>query len=150
LISKFLEGIKNLWKWRKIIWNDRDWDHYYLLKIVEFKLSNMSKNIRQYGIGESAEQIADELYRASTLTRILLEDNVFNESDEKLSAKYGEITITKLPNGGYTLIREREKDFTEDELRKDTLTYYAEDNRNRKFIEKKLFRLLKNYREWWD
>lgn len=40
----FERGINNLWKYRKIVWNDIDWDSEDLLKLMRFKIDNMSKN----------------------------------------------------------------------------------------------------------
>jgi hypothetical protein len=37
-------GIKNYWKYRKIIWEDHWWDHMYLQNIIEFKLQDMYNN----------------------------------------------------------------------------------------------------------
>ena len=34
-------GIKNLWKWFPIIWNDRDWDHAYIEYLLLTKLQSM-------------------------------------------------------------------------------------------------------------
>jgi hypothetical protein len=34
-------GIRNLCRWLPIIWRDRDWDHGYLSRMLEFKLHNM-------------------------------------------------------------------------------------------------------------
>lgn len=35
-------GITNLIKWFNLIWNDRDWDRSYALKIMIFKIRNMA------------------------------------------------------------------------------------------------------------
>ena len=37
-------GIKNLWKYRKVIWNDRWYDYSYIFKLLEFKLKDTIKN----------------------------------------------------------------------------------------------------------
>ena len=33
-------GIRNLWRWFPIVWKDRDWDQYYILESLKFKLKN--------------------------------------------------------------------------------------------------------------
>lgn len=46
IISKIkhtIRGFKNLKKWFKVIWNDRDFDHYYLYVILEKKLSSIEE-----------------------------------------------------------------------------------------------------------
>lgn len=35
-------GIKNLVKWFNVVWNDRNWDHTYLLVLIKFKLESMA------------------------------------------------------------------------------------------------------------
>jgi len=40
---KFLIGIKNLIFWLPIIWKDRNWDYYYILKMLKHKLKLMDK-----------------------------------------------------------------------------------------------------------
>ncbi len=37
-------GIKNLWTYKSIIWNDRWYDYSYIFKLLEFKLKDTIKN----------------------------------------------------------------------------------------------------------
>jgi hypothetical protein len=37
-------GIKNLWTYRKVIWNDRWYDYSFIFKLLEFKLNDTIKN----------------------------------------------------------------------------------------------------------
>jgi len=39
--NSFVKGITNLFNWFKIIWNDRQWDYYYFLVIIQKKLELM-------------------------------------------------------------------------------------------------------------
>jgi len=46
----FKRKIKNLIRWFPIIWKDRDYGDYYILKILKFKLSNQAEYIsKSYG-----------------------------------------------------------------------------------------------------
>jgi len=38
---KLLERIRHIIRWIPVIWQDHDFDHYYLYRIIEFKLQNM-------------------------------------------------------------------------------------------------------------
>jgi len=49
---KLSAGIRNLYRWFPIIWNDRDWDSAFIFRTLKFKLQNT----------------ADELERASFFT----------------------------------------------------------------------------------
>src|SRR5574337_919559 len=40
-LGRFLESVDSVIHWFPIIWKDRDFDQYYLLKILEFKLKRM-------------------------------------------------------------------------------------------------------------
>lgn len=41
------QGIKNLWRWLPIIWNDRDWDHAFIFRTLKFKLQNTADRLEQ-------------------------------------------------------------------------------------------------------
>ncbi len=40
----FKNGVRNFWKWRKIIWRDRWWDYAFLHDLIKFKIHDMQKN----------------------------------------------------------------------------------------------------------
>lgn len=81
----FLQGIKNLIKWFPVIWNDRDWDHMYLLKMLEFKFSNMGLFFLNKGICVDHKKQADVCFQLSYLCQRLREDPYFNlaQGDKK-------------------------------------------------------------------
>lgn len=39
-IRSWVRGIKNLWRWFPIVWQDRDYDFYHIQKALHFKLKN--------------------------------------------------------------------------------------------------------------
>jgi len=41
----FIKGVKNLFKWFPIVWNDRDWDDHFIWQILIFKLKKQAKYI---------------------------------------------------------------------------------------------------------
>ena len=43
-IRRFYESILNLIRWFPVIWNDRDWDDYYIKKLLYTKI----KHVRKY------------------------------------------------------------------------------------------------------
>jgi hypothetical protein len=67
-------GIKNLFKWFKIVWNDRDYDSDYILRVLQFKIKNTriltEKNKRHVGY---QEDVANML-RCEELIQNLLDD----------------------------------------------------------------------------
>lgn len=43
-IKSFIYGIQNLWKWKSVAWNDRWFDHSFLITVIKFKLQDMINN----------------------------------------------------------------------------------------------------------
>lgn len=68
-------GLINLWNWRSIIWNDRDWDYYYLLVLLEYKLNNMSELFKNYGNAVDSKVLAKKLKICSELVKRIKDDN---------------------------------------------------------------------------
>lgn len=44
---KFITGCKNIWKWFPIVWKDRDYDHGFILEVLEFKIKNTANYTEQ-------------------------------------------------------------------------------------------------------
>jgi hypothetical protein len=74
-------GLTNFWKWRKVIWNDRDWDWAYLYQAIEFKLLEMAKLHRKYGICVNAEEMAADMEKAARLLRRIYEDDYYPDEE---------------------------------------------------------------------
>ena len=71
-------GIKNIIKWTPVIWRDRDWDYYFLFVIMEFKLKQMEKLFRNYGMGLHSVRDADRMKICRLLIERINEDNYYN------------------------------------------------------------------------
>lgn len=74
-MKNIIRGIKNIWKWLPIIWQDRDWDYGFMLKILVFKLENMEWFMRNKGMCVPAVDIADEIKETLIIGKRLLDDN---------------------------------------------------------------------------
>lgn len=73
-------GIINLIKWLPIIWKDRDWDEYFLYKILHKKLSHMEVAFRtNYDWGQD-ESLADEIKVVKEALGRLIEDEYYKEA----------------------------------------------------------------------
>lgn len=90
-------GIKNLIIWFPIIWKDRNWDHWFLYKMLKFKLSRMEKYHRKYGIALRSEIKANEMKTCVNLLDRLIEDNYGDMTFKKHNEKWGEIEIDWVP-----------------------------------------------------
>jgi hypothetical protein len=83
-IRKFFKGLDNLWKWRKIIWNDRWWDYTYFLELLRFKLHDMEEHwgrdthyLKDYDDKKRIQDLIEDL------EWMLNEENIFEENYEE-------------------------------------------------------------------
>lgn len=68
-------GVGNFWKWRKVIWQDRDWSYHHLLQIMHFKLVEMEKLQRIHGNSVDHLKYAKEIEDAIDVIQRLIDDN---------------------------------------------------------------------------
>jgi hypothetical protein len=62
------QGIWNLWKWRRVIWNDRNWDSHYIFNILQFKLELTANHLNQYSHHVDFER---DVQRIKTCIRLI-------------------------------------------------------------------------------
>ena len=85
-IKHLIRGFKNLVKWFKVIWNDRDFDSYYLYLILEKKLKSIEETFSDvhqiHQIDESRLHILRYVKIARILINRLMVDD-FNTDEER-------------------------------------------------------------------
>lgn len=120
-IRNILTGLKNIWKWRKVIYKDRDWDYWFVYEILKTKLQFQADHLIQYGHHENAE-----VYAKQILECVDLIDKVQNEY-------YVDTALTGLWDHEWTY-----------EMFKETIHKQDE-------AKKLLFKTLEdNIEYWWD
>lgn len=67
-------GVKNLYKWFWVIWNDRDWDHHYIFQVLKFKLEKQANHLTKNGFHNNAQRDAELM-----MTCVRLIDKLQNE-----------------------------------------------------------------------
>jgi hypothetical protein len=67
-------GVKNLYKWFWVIWNDRDWDHHYIFQVLKFKLEKQADYLAKNGFYNNAQRDAELM-----MTCVRLIDKLQNE-----------------------------------------------------------------------
>ena len=67
-------GVKNLYKWFWVIWNDRDWDHHYIFQVLKFKLEKQASHLAENGFHNNAQRDAELM-----MTCVRLIDKLQNE-----------------------------------------------------------------------
>jgi hypothetical protein len=74
LPNNISHGIKNIFKYFKIIWNDRDYDHSYIFDLLRFKLEKQSKYINDKGRFISSSRNAELMLLTSRLIELIKDD----------------------------------------------------------------------------
>ena len=104
-ITYFLEGIRNLIAWRKVIYEDRNFDHYFIYEILKTKLKFQADHIKKYSLHQNAEEevnrivecidMIDKVQNEYYIDKALDQENVTLEIMEEAEKKHNE-TRTKL------------------------------------------------------
>lgn len=63
-IKNKIRQIRNLIRWAPIIWNDRDWDYYFIYEILKQKLKHTEQYISKYGSHVNADIDAENIRTA--------------------------------------------------------------------------------------
>jgi hypothetical protein len=134
VLYDFRHGIRNLFKWFKIVWQDRDWDHYYILRVLQFKIRNTRILIDKNQTFAGCEEEVEKMKRCELLIQRLIDDNYAKEAGWKYEdVVWGENFITSKQ--------------TREELSGIFDTAY----KNREAEKKELFDILWEHIEsWWD
>lgn len=114
---KIKQGIMNIIKWFKVIWDDRDWDFYFVYVLLRYKLLNMERLFREDGIAVCSElQALEMLEVCAALTRLI--DNRYTleaYKDLDIEECKWELITEESPGGrliiGTTMTKEQEEDY---------------------------------------
>jgi hypothetical protein len=149
-------GIKNLFVWLPTIWGDRDWDEYFLLRILELKFKRMEHLFREHGNHVGADRTAHRLRICRCLCKRLAEEKYTTPYDERNKphldwvGKKIEESFHKEPNenGFITIIGHNEPDEPEDRWIR------PRHEHEEKMIQQDIDLLCKiiqrHVRGWWD
>ena len=167
-LKQFIDGISNIIRWIPVIYKDKDWDDYYITKILQKKIehqrAHLVKENRHTRIDEDnfwmtvvlnlIEREHEGYYEGEYLDYIK-HDMIFepiegtNTCELNLKTTWENLDeyLNKYPRVKYRVIRENKGiDFTE----KDRLAMYMSQYRQRK-CRNLLFEILKRYsNRWWD
>jgi hypothetical protein len=73
--------IKNIWKFRKALWEYRGWDYSYTLHFLEICLTDLSNSL-QYEVPESRLKKIAKINRCVEIIKRKRDDIYFDEWDE--------------------------------------------------------------------
>ena len=91
---KIIDGLKNYWKWRKIIYNDSWWDSHFLFDIMRFKIEQMETGFRNHGWGVMSEKDADKMKICKLLLDRIIKDDYYDNVFKYHYEKWGESEFT--------------------------------------------------------
>jgi len=153
--------VKNFWKFRKILWTDRDWDYGFLYDLLKFKLSDMAKHQRAHSYHEGAERYAKQLDFAVFLIDRITKDYYWEEDMKKHEDYWGENiwdfverpeehpAYGKLSELHFYTLRSRDENRQEEEREARMQIHYRAEERKQKDI-KRLFKHICRYHQgWW-
>lgn len=154
-ISSFIyyqiEGIKNIIKWFPVIYKDKQFDHSYLLTILEFKFSLMEDYFRNHGLASTSKKDAKRIQLCKNLCKRINEgyhDNVYMLHDKK----WGSIKMLIDEKGHLQFIRENSK--TPEDFQKES-SEFRKLMKKEQYLQKQdqevLSQTMKKYMTgWWD
>lgn len=150
-------GIRNLIRWFPVIWQDRNWDQYYIYVILHKKLFLMERALRN-GCHLYADKTADQVKVCVLLLDRLIKDEYHENAFKRHEEKWGEADfnfedIEDRPGMSQLLItRPNVKDEKDDENERKEFRRYS--NHEQKLREQDLDMLFKIMRKhiqgWWD
>lgn len=164
-IDNFFTGIKNLIIWLPVIWKDRNWDGYYIFKILEYKIKNQAKYIGDRDFHTRAKRDAEimnlccrlidkvnsEYYNLEYFDYHTSAFKNYDIGDSSLKGVSVEITEEKFDEyfTKYPLIYKKIIKKYPDKDKHFIALYIGQYNHKR--ARKLLFKLLKkNIEKWWD
>lgn len=173
---EFARGVKNLIRWFPIIWKDRDWDDYFIFKILKFKIENQAKYIGTRDFHTRAKRDAEVMmlcarlidkvqtefysseyydYHEVSLDFTDIEDdpnhyglqiNRISENYDEYLSKYKKAARIVKNNPKYQIFKLTEFDLESKERLVMNVAYY-----NHYRAKRLLFELLsRNIEKWWD
>lgn len=138
-------GVKNYWRWRKIIWVDKQWDQGYLLTLLEFKLKLMEEYFRTSNITVDNDKNAVNIKRCVDLLKRINEDNYHEEAFKEYYEKYPIERISNLMD----LTKQRPKPTAQQSI--DSTNCALKENELYEADLEELFTIIRReIRGWWD
>jgi len=105
VIRSLIYSIKNIIRWIPILWNDRDWDGWYIFTILEFKLKNQYKHLKEHnsfvGVERDCERIATCI---SLLKKVKDEEYLFGSYQDMMEYEKAIIKHDKAKRILFTLL----------------------------------------------
>lgn len=73
-------GLENIWKWRRAIYRDRDWDYWFIYQILKTKLEHQADYIERYGMHETKARDIFQIREVIELIDIVQNEKIVDEA----------------------------------------------------------------------
>jgi len=176
---EFARGVKNLWRWFPVIWQDRDWDQAYIYTMLAKKLEFQAKYIGDRGFHTNAKRHAERMQLVVKLIKMQRDEFYLMEcmdyetskhwfepvpehpgytewKHETISERYDEYfakyprQYKKVLNGEGIFARHREPGYVVDPTDKHRIAMEIS-HMNQDRCKTLLFKIMNNHIErWWD
>jgi len=90
-VKYFFKWIVKVFQYAVFLWNDRDYDYVYILKLLKYKLKRTRKYILKDSLIVEAKDIYNEIKTAEDLIDKILECNYYEEEFDEHFKKYGSL-----------------------------------------------------------
>ncbi len=145
-------GLRNLWYWLPIIWNDRPWDYVFLLIVMKHKIQQMADSTPDW-LHVNAEDIKQEMLDTVFLLDCLIDDRAEMDAMAQHEAIFGkpkhEFVATE--NNELVEMVTTYPDTEDDEVaRKAVLAFAHIAEITRRITLQALGRAFMRIERWWD
>lgn len=150
-VRKFFKRLKKIYDYIPLLWEDEDWDHDYLTKMLRYKLTRMAKCIKDNNYVEANNRIAKQInYAVFLIDRFDNNDEIFFSDPRYIALKeqYGDLKFggfRGLSPSKITTLEEYE------DYNKGMSVLYKEYAAREEDTLDRLFKHMRKYfRHWWD
>lgn len=149
-IRHFFEWIIKSFQYSIFLWGDRDWDYYFIFKLLQYKLKRVRDCIKENDIVVNSNRIAKEIDVAVKLINKIQKGSCsyFPKEYKALKKKWGKTGFRKDKTWGY-LKPLSKKD--EAKAHKEWVKFYKKQDKAYKADVAKLFAHIRDkIHYWWD
>lgn len=150
--------LRNLWAWRGILWNDRDWDFTYIYQVIAFKLRKQADSMEKHGLHTHKARDAKRMRTCAALMERACEDYLLNNPyHKKADEEFGKIQMTGTEaDDGLTFecsfVREREMTEADEKREKLLRVLSMKYDKYMQHQDLEMFAeyFVKHSRSWWN
>lgn len=117
IIYNLKYGIRNLFYYFKTIWNDRSWDHSYILILLKIKLEKIIKDYDRKSYSTDIPYQKKYLKISINLLNKLIEDDFLKEENEKLFEGKDYLNLDKETNKKLNVLWENQNKLRKKHMR---------------------------------